>query len=204
MPAVRQIFTLALVYRRAKEMLDVNFPLRHVGLTIAPPAEPKLREALLETFRAPVEYGTDHPELVFDEKLWSRPTRLARPPLLKVLEEHAAVLLARVPQGEGLEHDLRRELLRQLAGGSPTAPAVARGLGLSVRTLQRKLKEHGVSFQDVLDELRGEVALRYLRDPSLSIAEVGHLLGYSEPSSFTRAFKRWSGETPKEFREGGD
>jgi AraC-like DNA-binding protein len=78
---------------------------------------------------------------------------------------------------------------------------VARDLGTSRRTLQRRLADAGASYQGLLDETRREAAERYLTESSLSIAEVAYLLGYSEPSAFHRAFKRWFGRSPQGFRE---
>jgi AraC-like DNA-binding protein len=84
-------------------------------------------------------------------------------------------------------------------GGADLA-TLARRFGSSPRTLQRRLGEEGTSFQEVLDQVRSEAAERYLADSSLSCAEVGYLLGFSEPAAFHRAFKRWRGVTPKEYR----
>lgn len=70
----------------------------------------------------------------------------------------------------------------------------------SAGTLQRKLRDLGTSYNDVLDEMRRQLAMRYLREQRMAICEVAYLLGFSESSSFHRAFKRWAGVTPKEFR----
>jgi AraC-like DNA-binding protein len=74
-------------------------------------------------------------------------------------------------------------------------------LGMTARTLQRRLQDEALGFTALVDEVRLAMARRYLADPSLSIAEVSFALGYSEPSAFTRAFKRWSGRAPAEYRE---
>jgi Helix-turn-helix domain len=77
---------------------------------------------------------------------------------------------------------------------------VARALGLSLRTLHRRLKEQGWTFQGLLDAERKHVACSRLREPRLSIGEVAYMLGYSEQSAFLRAFRRWTGSSPSEFR----
>jgi AraC-like DNA-binding protein len=97
--------------------------------------------------------------------------------------------------------DVRRALAVLVAGGDTRIERVARDLGTSRRTLQRRLAAAGASYQDLLDETRREAAERYLAESSLSIAELGYLLGYSEPSAFHRAFKRWFGRSPQAFRE---
>jgi len=77
---------------------------------------------------------------------------------------------------------------------------VAHQLAMSQRTLQRKLREHDTSHQQLLDDLRKNLARTYLDEPSMSIGEVAYLLGFSESSAFHRAFKRWTGQTPSEYR----
>jgi AraC-like DNA-binding protein len=80
---------------------------------------------------------------------------------------------------------------------------LARSLGMSSRSLQRRLSAEGVSFQGLLDEARKEAAARYVVGTALSLAEVAYLVGYSEPAPFHRAFKRWYGATPDQFRKRG-
>jgi AraC-like DNA-binding protein len=94
---------------------------------------------------------------------------------------------------------VREVLSRELPAAADQA-AVARKLGLSARTLQRRLAEAGTSFQDVLDEVRAGAARRLLRDPALAVSEVAFSLGYAELSSFYRAFRRWTGQTPIDWR----
>ena len=83
----------------------------------------------------------------------------------------------------------------------PTVQQVADHLNVSVRTLQRKLKQEGFTFQEVMDQLRKDFAMDYLSRPELSVGEVAFLLSYAETSAFSRAFKRWTGMTPVEYRE---
>jgi AraC-like DNA-binding protein len=87
-----------------------------------------------------------------------------------------------------------------LRDGEPSIEHLAPRLGVSVRSLQRRLREAGTSYKQVLDQVRHDLALRYLTAGELSIGEVAFLLGFSEPSAFHRAFKRWTGSTPGEFR----
>src|SRR6185369_10618542 len=95
-----------------------------------------------------------------------------------------------------------REIIRsELNGGDPGLDHMAQKLGMSSRTLQRKLRDHGTTHQDVLDQMRQDLATRYLQQPEMAIGEVAYLLGFSESSAFHRAFKRWTGATPTEFRK---
>ena len=95
---------------------------------------------------------------------------------------------------------VQASLLELLPSGSATVKSVADKLRVSTRTLQRRLKEEGDSFHSVLNSTREKLALYYLKNPSLSGAEISFLLGYEEPGSFFRAFHNWTGKTPSSFR----
>lgn len=122
------------------------------------------------------------------------------PTLRRVLEHHAQSLTAQLPEARGIAADVRREIAALLPTGEVRIANVARKLGLSPRTLQRQLAEHGCVFQDMVEDVLRALAERYLRDTKLSIGEVAYLLGYSEPSAFHRAFRRWFDMTPDAFR----
>lgn len=130
-----------------------------------------------------------------------RPLPHADPALSRVIERHAEALLAALPPPSETTGDRVRHLLsRTLGEGVPSLGDIAARLKMSERSLQRKLADEGGSFEAVLDDVRRKLALRYLADRKLAIAEVAYLLGYSEPSPFHRAFKRWTGKTPSEAR----
>ena len=90
-----------------------------------------------------------------------------------------------------------------LPHGKPSVSEVAPQLGMSTRTLSRKLSDEGLAFADILDQMRSALAERYLSERELPISEIAWLLGYCEVSSFTHAFKRWTGKTPRQFRSEG-
>ena len=102
------------------------------------------------------------------------------------------------------EHSFRRrveaELDGRLAAGPVRIAPVARALGCSRQTLYRRLKAEGLTFERLLDDLRHRKALRLIRDASLPVKEIGYRLGFSDPAAFSRAFKRWTGKSPKLFR----
>jgi len=102
---------------------------------------------------------------------------------------------------DGLVAQLKRRLAELLAEGESNADAACRALKLSRRTLQRRLHAEKTSFQKVLKEVRAELAVRYLRDKRLKALEVAMLLGYSNISSFTTAFKSWYDMPPAEYRQ---
>jgi len=154
-------------------------------------------------FRSQVHFDRPNNELIFDSSLLALPMMKADPGLCVILDRHAQELLSRRPRADGLINQVRQLLGEALnAGDDPRIETISQKLGISVRTLQRKLKEEGTSHQDLLDEMRSDLSKRYLQEPKLAICEVAYLLGFSEPSAFHRAFRRWTGITPKEFRRG--
>jgi len=122
------------------------------------------------------------------------------PALRRWLDRQAADVLARLPTDGDVRDEVRRVLSNQLTVGDLRIDAVARRLATTPRTLQRRLSRAGASFEALCDEARKQAAQNYLADTTLTIAEVTYLLGYSEPTAFYRAFKRWHRTTPKAFR----
>jgi AraC-like DNA-binding protein len=146
-------------------------------------------------------FGVEVNAIEFDRATIEQPLASADPALSSVIERHAEALLAARPEpAETTANRVRRLLGAMLGEGEVSLAGAASRLRMSERSLQRRLAAEGVSFDAVLDELRRDLALRYLADARLAIAEVAYLLGYSEPSAFHRAFKRWTGETPAEAR----
>jgi AraC-like DNA-binding protein len=150
-------------------------------------------------FDAPVRFGADHTQLVFARSAMEAPLHSADPQLAAILERHAEELRARADKSPPLTAQVRRLVAPALRSDEATIERVAAQLGLTPRSLQRRLKDEGTTFQTLREDLRRELADRYLHD-KLSIAEISFLLGFSEPSAFFRAFKRWTGTTPVEAR----
>jgi AraC-like DNA-binding protein len=96
--------------------------------------------------------------------------------------------------------DVVSKIVEKLPDGPPNQSQIAGALNVSNRTLQRKLKDEGTSFVDLLQDTRLELARKYLANPGRSISEIAYLLGFSEPSTFSRAFKRWTGQAPADYR----
>ena len=124
----------------------------------------------------------------------------ADPNLLQVLEHYIEDLLSRLPRGQRIEGRLRQYVMKSLKNGPPRLAEAARCLGMSPRTLQRRLKDKGLIFDRVVDETRCQLAESYLESSKLTASEIAYLLGYSELSAFTRAYRRWTGSTPKATR----
>jgi len=117
-----------------------------------------------------------------------------------VLERRVRDVIARLPPTmDGVVRRARFHLREELERGHPTAASVGRQLGMSARSLHRRLREEGTTLRRLLDALRLELGQRYLRE-GVSIDETAFLLGYSEASAFQRAFRRWTGWTPAAYR----
>jgi AraC-like DNA-binding protein len=153
-------------------------------------------------FGCSIEFGADLDSFLLDEATANAPLPTANIPLANAFD---AILTEQL--GATFEDDIvsrcKAYFLRELTSGEPACQDVARALAVSLRSLQRRLAEQGVTYQGVLNETRHELARRYLDDPSISITEITFLLGFSEQSAFTRAFRRWSGMSPSAYRNFG-
>lgn len=129
------------------------------------------------------------------------PMKSADPKLYELILKHAEAMLAELPRAENLTEKVRDLLARELSGGTPSLRHVARRLGMSERTLTRHLEEEGTQFKVLLADLRRRLALRYVGRSQLPMSEVALLLGFSQAAAFHRAFRRWTGQTPLEYRK---
>jgi AraC-like DNA-binding protein len=122
-------------------------------------------------------------------------------PVHDVLKAHAEALLEKLERAKSMRGRVESLLAPLLPTGDATMEAIAKQLGLSRQSLFRKLRAEGVTFEEVLDGLRHTLALRYLNGEALSVKETAFRLGFSEPASFSRAFKRWTGTSPLAVRQ---
>jgi AraC-like DNA-binding protein len=151
-------------------------------------------------FRAPIHFDDRVTALVVRRELLAAPLVRSDPGLCAVLERQVHETLARIPKVNALSERVRHLIARDLTTGEPHARAIAAALHMSPRTLQRQLGHEGTTLRALVDDLRRDLAGRYLSERKIAIAEVAFLLGFSEASAFHRAFKRWSGTTPAEYR----
>lgn len=128
-----------------------------------------------------------------------RPLPSSNPALRQLYEAECARLLADLEDSADLAAQTRR-LLRKLEGQYPRMPQIAAMLNVSTRTYRRRLAREGCSYQELLDAVRAEHATRHLREDRLPVASIAYLLGFSDPSNFRRAYRRWTGHTPAEVR----
>lgn len=151
-------------------------------------------------FRAPIRFSSGITAMHIPNHLLDSSNPRADANLASLLDRYADGLLKQAPRQASFAERVRAWLSNELNGGSPTISSAARALHVSERTLHRNLQNEGTSFRELLDQLRRERAVALLANPRCSVAEAGFLLGFAELSSFSRAFKRWTGKAPAEFR----
>jgi AraC-like DNA-binding protein len=148
-----------------------------------------------------VVFGAEADEIAFPGTVKQMPVVGADPYLNELLVKYCEEARSHRDAGRGtLRVDLENAIAPLLPHGKARADEVAGRLGLSPRTLARRLASEGLTFEGILSELRADLAKRYLRDEALAISQIAWLLGYKEVSAFTHAFKRWTGKTPREAR----
>ena len=171
--------------------VDVQFVHRYAG-------DPQEYERVLG---CPASFGHNRAEVILNRRELAVPIGTADDRLLRILTSHCEEILKKRARSKP-EHitKLERCIIDLLPTGRAKARHVATELGVSERTLVRRLAETGTSFSEILSQLRHELAQKYLREPGLNLTQVAFLLGYSNQSAFSAAFKRTTGRPPREMR----
>ncbi|MEM9170227.1 MAG: AraC family transcriptional regulator ligand-binding domain-containing protein [Pseudomonadota bacterium] len=183
----------------SKEVSTADFSPLAVYFKHAPRGDVRVYES---HFGCPVRFETGRDALLVGEESINAPNTLGDETIATFFDRHLEKELAARANDDGLEQRVRRAVASVLSEGVPTLSLIASDLGIGARTLQRRLSDQGHSFQSVVDMARKDLAQRLLRETDYSLAEVAFLTGFSEQSGFTRAFKRWGGQTPRSYRLG--
>lgn len=162
--------------------------------------EPGYRAEYDRIFGVPLFFESHMNAIIVDEEFLSIRLPDTNPYLSKLLRTHADELLKNLQNSKSTRGRVESLLLPVLHTGEVSIATIAGKLGVSRQTLFRKLKAEGVSFEQVLDELRQTLALRYLKEKKMSVTETAYLVGFSDPAAFSRAFKRWTGSRPRVLR----
>jgi AraC-like DNA-binding protein len=184
--------------RMCRSLIGRDYSPRLIELRRPRPARIEDFERLL---RAPLHFGAEHNRLVFDCEGIERPLDGGNPELARHSDAIALQYLARIER-DNIQARVRELLMQRLEKSEPSQEEVAEHLYMSARTLQRKLGDSGTTYKEILDETRHSLALAYLSAPEHSVSDVTHLLGFSSGSCFTRAFRRWTGQSPSDWRAG--
>jgi len=170
---------------------------RRVHLMRPSPADAPRWERL---FGFPLSFGAEHNAVDYDPRLLEVPLRGGNSELARTLDGSLSDYLERLARHD-LPEQVRQSIIRQMPRGEVQQTLVAEELGMSVRNLHRHLQRHATSFTELLEDTRRQLAFDYLRQSRCSVSEVCYRLGFNEPSSFNRAFRRWTGQTPGQWRQ---
>lgn len=151
-------------------------------------------------FQCPVEFDQGFSGMLLSNALLDAPLPQADVQLAQVHQQYAATRLAALSPPETLVQDLRRWIDSQLHGQVPGRDRAAQALGLSPRTLARRMQAQQLDFSSLVDQARRDAALHAVANTQRALSEIGQSLGFAEPSTFWRAFKRWTGQTPAQWR----
>lgn len=153
-------------------------------------------------FHCPLAFNSDCTALTFDKRFLSAPVIRDKPEILQFLKTSPADLLSRPDESNTYTGQIRALIGRDLSKPLPDFEWIASALHTSPQTLRRRLKQENTSFQEIKDLLRRDMAIYYLARQELSINDIAENVGFTEPSTFHRAFKKWTGVTPGAYREG--
>lgn len=153
-----------------------------------------------EYFGCPVVFGADRDALQLSEQTLNVPNKLADKAISEFFDSHLENELPEFAGNLSLARRLRSSIAQSLSEGVPTISEIAGRFNMSARTLQRRLSDDGLTFQQVVDESRRELAERFLRKTAYSLSEIAFLTGFADRSAFNRAFKRWAEKTPRSYR----
>ncbi len=160
---------------------------------------PGLRR-LEDMYRRPIHYNSEHACWIIDRFDAERSIASGNSELARINEQIADKALARLNKDD-ISGQVKQYIIEALPSAEVEEQIIADKLGLSVRSLQRKLNEEHLTFSKMVAEIRQSLALHYIDESHLSLNEIGYLLGFSEQASFTRAFKRWTGISPSQYRK---
>jgi AraC-like DNA-binding protein len=179
-------------------MCELGGPQWKPDLILLPRRRPTDIGPYREVLGTPVRFDAVQCAVLFPSTWLGKPIAGSDPMLHALIEEHAVRDLGgELPMLIG---EVRRAIRTMLLGGLSSRAELASRLGMHERTLGRRLQEAGTTFQELLDEERADVARQLLKDTRTSVARISASLGYRDPTVFTRAFRRWAGVTPREFR----
>ena len=203
-PALRGLrhnvdFTIGMIVRGCRELTrQAICPVRVEFMH----AEPTEQLEYADILGCPVKFQAEWTSLIYDEETTRLPVQGANAKLLPVLELACQKVVGPpTAAGQDLVREVRQLIIERLPTGSANFDAIAEVLKMSSKTLERRLGERGQSFSALLDATRYETVKHYLEETDMRLSQVAYMAGYTDPATLVRAFKRWTGDTPMQFRE---
>lgn len=183
----------------ASSLTNRPFPILELHVTYPQPADLRRYQ---ERFACPLHFNQPRNIVVWDIERLKDPISLANEEVFRLCEQQLRLLASKSEQGKLLSNRIRNYLVSN-PGEFPTLEAIAERLHMGSRTLRRRLANEDVTYQQIVEDTRQQLAIQYLQYTSLTPKEIGYLLGYSSVSNFRRAFKVWTGKKLTDFRNGG-
>ncbi len=164
-------------------------------------AVPQRLDEYKRLFQCPIYFNKDENAMLLNKALVNEPIVTSDHRLLPILLDHARQKLEDLEGQQGFSKRVKHTVLNLMKPQFPIVNQVATSMNLSVRTLQRRLKEEGQTYKAIMEDIRHQFAIQYLQRKDLNISEVAYMLDYAEASAFIRSFKRWEGTTPQAYRK---
>lgn len=189
--------TLASMFTMSREVASQPVKLNGVFFKHAGPESAADHEAF---FECPVHFNSDRDALLIADESMQGRNKLADAGITQYFETQLEAEISQIGEEHGLDKQVKTQIANTLSEGIPNVSDIASKLAMSGRSLQRKLAEQGLTYQELVDGARRELAERLLLQSKHSLSDIAFLTGFSEQSSFNRAFKRWAGQTPRSYR----
>ncbi len=196
-PAAAYDSFVAIVFRICTIMMGPD--IRPLRVCLEHPA-PACAERFTEFFGIPVEFSATRNSIEFPRNIAEQASASANPELTRINDQVVIDYLDQFNKDD-IVTKTRTYIIDHLPSGIPRQAAIARDLNMSLRSFQRKLSDSGTSYSEVLQQVRHDMACHYLQSPNYQVLQVAYVLGFSDPSNFSRAFKRWTGLTPNQYRQ---
>jgi AraC-like DNA-binding protein len=189
-------FAAVVVVRCLRELVAAEIDPSEVRLPREAPADDR---AYRRFFRGEVRFGAEQVALVYPASILALPCRAPDAQLTRILAKHAAEEVAKLPLDGTVSTRVRAHIAQHLERGAQEVSEVARQLGMSERTLRRRLREAGTGFRELLDDVRRERALMLADQAQHGVTEIALRVGFEDGAAFTRAFRRWTGQLPSDY-----
>lgn len=193
-------FSVGFIFNMLREIAEQEPVLKRVDFEHSAPTDLSLHQAV---FGCPVRFNQGTNRLIFSADTQHIPIKTRNRVLLQALQPYLEEQRKLRSDSSDYLTQINQIIAKQLHNGTITLPFVANAMSVSPRTIQRRLAAQGIQFADLVEDLRKSMALFYVKRGDSSLTEIALMLGYSETSSFSRAFKRWTSMSPRQYRQGG-
>lgn len=190
-------FSITCVLRLLNLLTDCRIRPTRVDFAHARPADTLAHKRI---FQCPIYFGQPSNRIYLPKEILHLPAGRSNERLYKALEPYLEQQRRERSDSDELLSQITRMIAASMSSCAPSLAEVCERLCLSRRTLQRRLKEHGIEYSTLVEDVRRELALSYIKDSGYSMTQISLLVGYSESASFTRAFRRWTGQSPQQYR----